>query len=132
MRHSGWVVVILMVLVSVVMAQDRELLFAPAEVESMLFLYNQAPIKGTDVEVVAPLGAKLREGLQIARTQPDSLKPVKLMVSPNDVQICLSILNNSTFEARFAELVLGMKKKLEALAPAMMAPAVSPVPPVKK
>ncbi len=118
---------LLMMLSAVVMAQDRELLFAPAEVESMLFLYNQAPIKGSDVEIIAPLGMKLREGLRVAQTQSDSLKPVKLLFSGDDVQICLNILNNSTFEARFAELVLGMKKKLEALLTPMgvpMAPAL--------
>ncbi len=107
----------LLVLFGLSLAQEKELLFTPNEVESMLFLYNQAPVKGDQVEIVAPVGAKLRKGLEVARAQNDSTKLVKLMMNPTELQICLNILNLSTFEARYAELVLGMKKKIEKLLP---------------
>jgi len=88
--------------------------FSPAEVESMLFLYNQTPVKGSDVEVVAPVGAKLRAGLKAARTQQDSTKSIMVPLLPAEVQVCLGIINASTFEAKYADLVLGMKRKLES------------------
>lgn len=89
--------------------------FSPQQVESMLFLYNQTPVKGADVEIVAPVGAKLRAGLKQARAQQDSSKAIVLPLFPAEVQVCLGIINASTFEAKYAELVLGMKRKLEAL-----------------
>jgi hypothetical protein len=92
--------------------------FSPAEVESMLFLYNQTPVKGADVEIVAPVGAKLRTGLKQARTQQDSSKAIVLPLLPTEVQVCLGIVNASTFEAKYAELVLGIKHKLESILPA--------------
>jgi hypothetical protein len=91
--------------------------FSPQQVESMLFLYNQTPVKGADVEIVAPVGAKLRAGLKQARAQQDSSKAIVLPLFPAEVQVCLGIINASTFEAKYAELVLGMKRKLEALMP---------------
>jgi hypothetical protein len=89
---------------------------SPAEVESMLFLYNQTPVKGADVELVAPVGAKLRAGLRQARTQLDSTQDIVLPLTPTEIQVCLGIIEASTFEAKYAELVLGIKRKLEAFA----------------
>ena len=106
--------------------------FSPAEMESMLFLYNQTPVKGVDVEVVAPVGAKLRAGLRQARTQQDSTKAIILPLLPTEVQVCLGIINASTFEAKYAELVLGMKRKLEALIPPPAAAAPEPEPKAAK
>jgi hypothetical protein len=91
--------------------------FSPQQVESMLFLYNQTPVKGADVEIVAPVGAKLRAGLKQARLQQDSTKAIGVPLLPAEIQVCLSIINASTFEAKYAELVLGMKRKLESLLP---------------
>jgi hypothetical protein len=88
--------------------------FSPNEVESMLFLYNQTPVKGSDVEMVAPVGAKLRDGLKLARAQQDSTKAIPLQLIPVEIQVCLGIINASTFEAKYADLVLGMKRKLES------------------
>jgi hypothetical protein len=96
--------------------QPLTVAFSPAEVESMLFLYNQTPVKGADVEMVAPVGAKLRAGLKQARAQQDSTKSVPLQLLPVEIQVCLGIIQASTFEAKYAELVLGMKRKLEAFA----------------
>jgi hypothetical protein len=102
---------------------------SPNEVESMLFLYNQTPVKGADVELVAPVGAKLRAGLKHARTQQDSTKAVTVQLLPVEIQVCLGIIQASTFEAKYAELVLGMKRKFESFLPAR--PAEAPVPDVK-
>ena len=96
---------------------EKELNFKPAEVESMLFLYNQTSVKGSDVEVVAPVGVKLRDGLTQARTLKDTTQNVVLKLTPAETQICLQIIQNSTFEAKYAELVLGMKNKLLKLLP---------------
>jgi hypothetical protein len=96
---------------------EKELKFTPAEVESMLFLYNQTSVKGADVEVVAPVGVKLRDGLTQARTLNDTTQKVILKVTAAETQICLQIIQNSTFEAKYAELVLGMKNKLVKLLP---------------
>ena len=96
---------------------EKELKFTPAEVESMLFLYNQTSVKGADVEVVAPVGEKLRNGLIQARALKDTTQKVVLKVTAAETQICLQIIQNSTFEAKYAELVLGMKKKLVKLLP---------------
>ena len=95
----------------------KDLKFSPAEVESMLFLYNQTSVKGADVEIVAPVGVKLRAGLGEARALKDTTQKVVLQVTAAETQICLQIIQNSTFEAKYAELVLGMKKKLVALLP---------------
>ena len=106
-------------------AQDKELLFTANEVESMLFLYNQAPVKGDQVEMIAPVGAKLRRGLEQARALVDTTKMIKLMMNPTELQICHNILTISTFEARYAELILGMKKKIEKLLPPPQPPAMA-------
>ena len=97
---------------------EKNLFFEPQEVESMLFLYNQTTIKGADVDMVAPLGAKLKAGLKEARTQKDTTKTIILKVTPTELQICLNIIENSSFEAKYAELVAGMKRKLLSLLPA--------------
>jgi len=99
---------------SQVQEKPLDVSLSPAEVESMLFLYNQTQVKGSDVEMVAPVGAKLRAGLRQVRTQQDSTKAIVLSLSPSELQVCLGVINASTFEAKYAELVLGMKRKLEA------------------
>ena len=38
---------------------QKDIQFTPAEVESMLFLYNQTQVKGAEVELVAPVGSLL-------------------------------------------------------------------------
>lgn len=96
---------------------EKELHFTPAEVESMLFLYNQTTVKGSEVEIVAPVGVKLKAGLQEARALKDTTKTITLNLNPTQAQVCLNIIYNSTFEAKYAELVLGMKRKLEKLFP---------------
>ena len=96
---------------------EKELVFTPAEVESMLFLYNQAPVKGSEAELVAPVGKKLKEGLKEARALEDTTGTITLKLNLTQLQVCMSIVNNSTFEAKYAELVSGMKRKLRKLLP---------------
>jgi hypothetical protein len=98
-------------------SQELKFNFSPEEVESMLFLYNQTTIKGSDVDVVAPLGAKLKKGLQQARMMKDSTGLIPMSMTPVEIQICLNIIENSQFEAKYAELVAGMKRKLTSLLP---------------
>ncbi|MFC1568944.1 hypothetical protein ACFL4L_01800 [bacterium] len=120
-------VFMLMVCISMLAQQPVKMVkvqFSPSEVESMLFLYNQTSIKGADVEVVAPVGAILRTGLKEARAMKDSTKTLELKMSLVEVQVCVNIIQASTFEAKYAELVLGMKKKLVALLPPQ--PAAQP------
>ena len=118
----GWLLFLLVIASGVILAQEKELLFTANEVESMLALYNQAPVKGDQVELVAPVGMKLRQALTVARSQADSTKLIKLLLTSTEVQICYNILTISTFEARYAELVLGMKRKLQKLLPPPMPP----------
>ena len=96
---------------------EKELHFTPAEVESMLFLYNYTTMKGAEVDIVAPVGAKLRAGLKKARALKDTTKTITLKLNLREVQVCLNIINSSTFKAKYAELVLGMKRKLLKLLP---------------
>jgi hypothetical protein len=112
----------LFVFIAPAIAQEREIQFTPAELTSMLSLFNQTQIKGSDVEVVAPLGAKLRVGYETV--QRDSAKKlISLKLSQTDAQILSSVLNNSTVEARFADLILGMKQKLNMSATPTEVPA---------
>lgn len=98
-------------------ASIKDIKFNPNEAESMLFLYNQTTVSGADVEMVAGLGAKLNEGLKAARALTDTTMTVTLKLTIEEIQFCLGIIKNSTFEAKYAQLVLGMKRKLEALLP---------------
>ena len=114
-------ILILIVLFSFGFSQNmtitKNLDFTPEEVESMLFLYNKTMIKGSDVEVVAPLGAKLKAALKEARALQDSTGKIVLRLTLNEIGVCLNIIQTATFEAKFAQLVLVMKKKLMELLP---------------
>jgi hypothetical protein len=86
------------------------------EAESMLYLFNQTTVSGTDVELIAQLGAKLEQGMKEARDPADPDRTVALHLNPEEVRYCLAVIRNSTFEARYAGLVMGIKEKLtEAL-----------------
>ena len=100
---------------------EKSLFFNPNEAESMLFLFNQTTIKGSEVVTYGPLGLKLKAGLKQARalaadsTKADSVKIDELNLKPAEVVLCLTIISISQIEAKYAVLVLGMKEKLEAL-----------------
>jgi hypothetical protein len=108
-----------------IIGQEKKLDFTAAEAESMMFLFNQTQIKGSDVEVLAPLAKKLKAALEKAQAAEDKSEIIPLELSLQELQICLNVINNATFEARFAELVLSMKNKIKThLPPEMMqAPA---------
>jgi hypothetical protein len=111
-------VLFLCLLVSVAFSQPKELKYNPAEVESMLFLFNKTTIKGSDVEIMAPLQEKLKSALEKAREAKAEDAMITLELSVQELQICHQILNNAEFEAKYAELVLGMKNKIKELLPA--------------
>ena len=48
----------------------------------------------------------------------DTTKTIDLKLKLIELDLCLNIIKNSTFEAKYAELVLGMKRKIEKLLPA--------------
>ncbi len=96
-------------------AEEKELQFNANEAESMLYLFNQTTVSGGDVELIAQLGAKLKQGLKDARKLDDPKKTVILKLNDQEGRYCLFIIRRSTFSAKYAELVLGMKQKLEKL-----------------
>ncbi|MBN1997485.1 hypothetical protein JW935_08040 [candidate division KSB1 bacterium] len=97
--------------------------YDPVETESMLFLFNKTPIKGSDVEYFAPLQVKLRKALEKARAAGEnSEKEIEIELMPNEILILIRILEMADFEAKYAELVANMKKKLQDLADKNPAP----------
>jgi len=70
-----------------------------------------------EVDLVAPVGMKLKAGLMEALALRDTTKTITLRMTPSQSQICMNIINASTFEAKYAELVYGIKRKLELLIP---------------
>jgi hypothetical protein len=103
---------------AVIYGQELEAKFNAAESEMMAVMFNQFSIKGSDVEAVVPLNRKLKEALQKSQGIQNKNDSVPLKLTTAEVSICLTIINNSTFEARFTELVFGMKQKLLSLLPA--------------
>ncbi len=98
--------------------------FNAAEAESMLFLFNQTMVKGSDVKVLAPLQAKLNDALARAREAKDSKDLVPLELNQQEAQICVQIITNAEFEAKYSELVLGMMNKIKESMPAPASPVV--------
>lgn len=84
------------------------------EAQSMLALFNRTVVSGGDVELIAGLAAKLRAAHEAGRQLDDPEKTVALPLNPEEIRYCLAVIARSTFEARFAGLVLGMKEKLSA------------------
>ncbi|MBD3386073.1 hypothetical protein GF407_14250 [candidate division KSB1 bacterium] len=90
-----------------------ELKFDPVETESMLYLFNQTKIKGSEVEMFAPLQAKLIGALDKARNLPQDSTTVSIELSTQELDICLQILNNANVEAKYLDLILNMKNKIK-------------------
>ncbi len=99
--------------------QDAVLKFNRPEIESLLTMFNETPIKGQDLDVLAPLMTKLKDGVKEASAFIDTSQTVDIKVNAQEAGIFLNIINNATFPARFVDLVLGMKKKIQAVAPPM-------------
>lgn len=121
---------VIIILTGSCLAQDagaiKDLHFNPNEAESMVFMFNKTTVSGADVEMVAGLSAKLNKGMQQGRALRDTSKTVALKLTPPEIQFCLSIITNSTFEAKYAQLVFGMKRKLEKLLPKQNADTSEP------
>ena len=92
---------------------EKKLLFTPIEVESMLYLFNQTQIKGSDVEVIAPLQSKLKNSFEMVKAQSDSSSAVEMDLTTQQMTICYHILKNANFEAKYTELIYGMMNKLK-------------------
>ena len=108
---------LLLALATTAMGQETDVKFNAAEIESMAAIFNQTSIKGSEVEIIVPLNRKLKEALQKAQTIQNKQEAVPFKLTVQEARICLNIINNATFEARYAELVFGMKKKLQLLIP---------------
>jgi hypothetical protein len=97
-------------------AQDEPLRFNRPEMESMQYFFNEASIKGADIDAVASIAQKLKEGGRQVAAFSDASQTIRIKVTSQEARICLEIINNATFQARHAELVSGMKKKLQIFA----------------
>lgn len=91
--------------------------FKPNEAESMLALFNQTMVSGGDVELIAGLGEKLATGFQEAKKLKNPARTIILPLNTQEIRYCLAIIGQSTFQAKYARLILGIKKKLTALLP---------------
>ena len=119
-----FILVMMIALSGVAQTDTVNVNFNAAEAESMLFLFNQTMIKGSDVKVLAPLQAKLNDALDRAREAEDAKDPVPLELTQQEAQICVQIITNAEFEAKYSELVLGMMNKIKESLPAPMPPEV--------
>ncbi len=108
-------------------ASAKTLNYSPVEVESMLYLFNRHPIKGTDVEFMAPLQGKLKESLEEARALGDSSATLSLELSLREIQTCIEILDEAQIEAKYTQLIYGMKQKLNALLPDPSTSGMTPI-----
>lgn len=108
-------------------ATAKDLTYSPVEVESMLYLFNRHPIKGTDVEFMAPLQVKLKNGLQEARALADSSATVSLDLTLREIQTCIEILDEAQIEAKYTQLIYGMKQKLKTLLPDPTTSGMTPI-----
>jgi hypothetical protein len=91
--------------------------FKANEAESLLYLFNRTVVSGGDLELIAGLGAKLEAGLAAARQLEDARQTVAVPLNLEEIRYCLAVIARSTFEARYAGLVLGIKEKLAARLP---------------
>lgn len=116
-QTAGWLLILwLLVLPCAAETQMVEVLrFSPNEAESMLCLFNRTPVSGGDVERIAGLGKKLADGFAEAKKQKHAEQTVAIPLNCQEIRYCLAIINQSTFQAKYAGLVLGMKQKLTRL-----------------
>lgn len=112
-KRVSSIAIILGVLLLFTSAFCKEIKFNPVETESMLFLFNKTQIKGSQVEIFAPLQAKLKKALEETRSVQDSTGMVTIEFTQQQLDICIDILNNSNVEAKYLDLILGMKNKLK-------------------
>jgi len=99
------------------LAQDDAIKLNRPEIESMLYFFNEANIRGADIEVWAALAQKLKAGQKEVAAFVDTSQTITLKLSAQEAKICVDIINNSTFQAKWVDLVLGLKRKLQKIAP---------------
>lgn len=99
------------------LAQDQSLKFNRLEIESLLYFFNEANIKGSEIEIWAALSQKLKEGQKEANAFVDTTQTVSVNLISQEAKLCIDVINNATFQAKWVELVLGIKRKLEKIAP---------------
>ncbi|HNS72564.1 MAG TPA: hypothetical protein PKI81_04095 [bacterium] len=98
---------------SVNIAQDKSLRLNRLEMESMLTLFDHTIVKGSDIEGLADLSAKLREGARQVALFQDSSRTVVLNVTAREAKICLGMIENATIQGRQAEMVRRIRIKLQ-------------------
>lgn len=97
--------------------KSNHLQFKANEAESMLALFNQTMVSGGDVALIAELGQKLATGVREAKKKKNTDETVGLPLNRQEVCYCLAIISQSTFQAKYAGLILGIKTKLTAFLP---------------
>ncbi|MBN2357366.1 hypothetical protein JXO59_14730 [candidate division KSB1 bacterium] len=98
------------------LAQDRSIKMNRVEIESMVYFFGEANVKGSDIEILATLSQKLKKGQKEASAFTDTTQTIQLDLTPGEAKICLDIINDATFQAKWVEMVYGMKRKLEKMA----------------
>ncbi len=119
-RTATWILALCLITLPGVAQETKKenrLYFKPNEAKSMLVLFNETTVSGGDVELIAALGEKLNKAAEEADKLKDPDKTVTLLMDTEEVRYCLAIINRSTFQAKYAGLILGIKKKLEELLP---------------
>lgn len=97
---------------SVNMAQDKSLRLNRLEMESLLSSFNQASFRGAEIEGLAPLAQKLREGARQLESFGDSPRTILLRVTPREARICLEMIEQANLQERHAEIIKRVKLKL--------------------
>jgi hypothetical protein len=97
---------------SVNMTQDESLRLNRPEMDSLLALFDQTSVRGTEIEGIAGLSQKLKEGAKQLDNYSDSSRTIVLRVSPREARICLEMINRATFQASHAETMKRIKSKL--------------------
>ncbi len=93
-------------------AQDEALRLNRQEMESLIDSFNQASFRGADIEGLAPLAQKLREGAHQLERYGDSPRTIVLHVSQKEARLCLNMIETATFQTRHAEIIQRVKIKL--------------------
>lgn len=97
-------------------AQDKSIKLNRLEIDGMVYFFGEAKVKGSDIEILAALSQKLKKAQKDASAFNDTTQTVELNISPQEAKICLDIINDSVFQARWVEMVYGMKRKFASIA----------------
>ena len=83
--------------------------------EVLNYLFGEAKISGKTIELASSINVKLKEAVKIVEKANDPSQLVALTLDKEQSQLCLEILNEASFEAQYATLVLSIKKKLSQI-----------------